>query len=154
MLKHLEMFKMSAIYSLCLSQTICVCDRQSMSVTNSLCLSQTVCVCHRQFFFFCHRQPMSVTDSVCLSQKNLCMSDKKYVCCRQYVSVTVSLCLSQTICVCHRQSFSGLNVTSRRLLHGSSAPIRQRLHIGMSRRMRWSNRRSIRRKSRKTTSNK
>ena len=48
MLKHLVMFKMSveklcasaqtkasAIYSLCLSQTICVCDRQSMYVTNT-----------------------------------------------------------------------------------------------------------------------
>ena len=33
--------------SLCLSQTVCVCHRQSMSVWYNLCLSQAVCVWHR-----------------------------------------------------------------------------------------------------------
>ena len=54
-----------------LSQTICVCDRESQSVTDSLCLSQTVCVCQKicvchgqviQFFVF-HTQFLS--DSLC-----------------------------------------------------------------------------------------
>ena len=39
---------MSVRVSLCLSQTVCVCHRQSVSVTHSLCLSQTIFVCHRQ----------------------------------------------------------------------------------------------------------
>ena len=78
-------------HSLCLSQTVCVCNIQSVSFTDSLCLSQTDYVCHSQF--------VSVTDCLRLSQA-VC------VCHTQSVSVTDSLCLSQTIFVCHRQSVS------------------------------------------------
>ena len=78
-------------HSLCLSQTVCVCNIQPVSFTDSLCLSQTDYVCHRQF--------VSVTDCLCPSQA-VC------VCHRQSVSVTDSLCLSQTIFVSHRQSVS------------------------------------------------
>ena len=98
MLTCLVVFNMSdGTSSLCLWQTVCVCDRQSVYVTDSLCLWKTVCVCHRMSVSFiyslflsqtvsvCHRQTMSVRDSLCLSQ---------------------TLCPSQTICVCHRQSVS------------------------------------------------
>ena len=70
------------IYSLFLLQTVCVCQRPTMSVTDSLCLSQTVCVRHRQ--------SVSVTDS--------------RVCHRQSMSVTDNHCPSQAVCVCHRHS--------------------------------------------------
>ena len=46
---------MSFTDSLCLSQTVSVCHRQSVSVKDSMCLSQTVC--------FCHIQSVSVSDS-------------------------------------------------------------------------------------------
>ena len=59
-----------------LSQTVCVCHRQSVSVTDNLRLSQAVCVCHRQ--------PVSVTD-------NLCQSQPIFVCHRQSVSDTDTL---------------------------------------------------------------
>ena len=48
-------------HSMCRSQTVCVCHRQSVSVTDSLSLSQTICLCHTQ--------SLSVTDRLCLSQK-------------------------------------------------------------------------------------
>ena len=50
--------------SLCLSYTVCVGHRESVSVTDILCLSHIVCVSNRQFV--CHRQSVSVTDSLCL----------------------------------------------------------------------------------------
>ena len=67
---------MSVTDRLCLSQTVCVCHRLSVSVTDSLCLSQTV--------FVCHRQSVSVRDSLCLSQTI-------FVCHRQSASVTDTL---------------------------------------------------------------
>ena len=51
---------MSVTDSLCLSQTVCIYHRLSLTVTDSLCMSQTVYVCHRQI--------LSVIDSLCLSQ--------------------------------------------------------------------------------------
>ena len=43
-----------------LSQTVCVCPRQSVFVPDSLCLSHTGCVCHRQSVYLRH--------SLCLSE--------------------------------------------------------------------------------------
>ena len=40
---------------LCLSQTVCVCHRQSVSVAGSVCLSQIVCVCNIQSVSFTDR---------------------------------------------------------------------------------------------------
>ena len=91
--------------SLFLWQTVCICDRPSVSVTDSLwqtvsdrqsvtdSLSQTVCVCNMQ--------SVSFTDSLCLSQID-------YVCHSQFVSFTycLRLCLSHTVCVRHRLSMS------------------------------------------------
>ena len=118
--------------NLFLWQTVCICDRLSVSVTDilwqtvcyrhSLCLSSTVCVCNIQsvsftvFYsllpFYSLLQSVSVTDRLCLSQP-VC------VCHRLSASITVSLCLSHTVCVhhrsiclsqtifvCHRQSMS------------------------------------------------
>ena len=82
---------MSVTDSLCLSWTVYVCHRQSVSVMDSLCLSQTICDRHGQ--------PLSVTDSLCLSWT-------AFVCHRQSVSVMDSLCLSQTVFFCHGQSMS------------------------------------------------
>ena len=67
--------------SLFLWQTVCICDRPSVSVTDSLW--QTVC----------DRQ--SVTDSL-----------RQTVHHRLSVSVIYSLFLLQTVCVCHRQTKS------------------------------------------------
>ena len=67
--------------SLCASQIICVCHRNTLSVTDCLCLSQTE--------NFCHRQSVSVTDILGLSHT-------VFVCHRESLSATGSLCLSQT----------------------------------------------------------
>ena len=69
--------------SLCLSKTLCVSHRYSVSLTYSLYLSQTVCVCQRQ--------SVSVTDSLFLSQI-VC------VCCHRK-SLSASLCLYQTLLI-------------------------------------------------------
>ena len=99
--------------SLFLWQTVCICDRLSVSVTDSLW--QTACdrqsVTDSLWQTVCDRQ--SVTDTVCVYHR-LCVSViyslflLQTVCVfhRQTMSVTVSLCLSQTDCVCHRQSVS------------------------------------------------
>ena len=52
---------LSATENLCLSENVCVCNRQYVFVTGSVCLSQTVCSCHIQSVF--------VKYSLCLSQK-------------------------------------------------------------------------------------
>ena len=85
----------SAIYSLCLSHTF-------VSVKDNMCLSQTVCVCYRQSLSvtdicFCHRQSMSVTDSCCLSHK-IFVSHIQLLSIRECMCVTDSICLSQTVC--------------------------------------------------------
>jgi hypothetical protein len=49
-------------HSLGLSQTVCVCNIQSVSFTDSLCL------CLSQTVYDCHRQSMSVTGSLCLKR--------------------------------------------------------------------------------------
>ena len=59
----------SAIDSVCVSQTVYVHHGHSLSVTDSLCLSEKVCVCHRQ--------SVSVTDSLCPSQAS-CVCIKHY----------------------------------------------------------------------------
>ena len=83
---------MSVTCSPCLTQTVCVCHRQSVSVTDCLYMAQRVGVRHRQ--------SVSVTDSLCLPQ-TVC------VCNRQSVSVTECLCLSRRVFAC--QSVSLLN---------------------------------------------
>ena len=71
-------------HSLCLSQTVCVNNIQSVSFTDSLCMSQRDYVCLR----------LSVSVAV-----SMCMSHTVCVCHRQSISVTDNLCLSQAVCV-------------------------------------------------------
>ena len=72
---------MSVTDKLYLSQTSCICHRQSLSVTDSFCLSDRVCgfyrqsvfvtdsLCLSQTFSFGHRQSVFVTDTLCMSKK-------------------------------------------------------------------------------------
>ena len=75
---------MSVTHSMCLWQSVCICNRLSMFLTDSFCLSQKIIVCQRTY--------VSVTDSRCLLQ-TVCVRP------RQSLFVTDILCFSQIVCV-------------------------------------------------------
>ena len=123
---------------LCLSQTVCVCQSQSVSVTDHMCLSQTVFLVTEslhpsQKVYVCHRQLLSVAENICLSEK-ICLSQTLSVCHRQSVFVTVPLYLSHIVFVCHKKFFVSQSVSlSNTLLdhswHGPYFLIRDFHHV-------------------------
>ena len=86
------------------SQTVCVCQ-QSISDKGNLCLSQTVSVYLRQSLSVSVTNRLSLSQPVCLSQ-TIFVCNRHHVFIADSVSVTDCLCLSQKVCICQRQSVS------------------------------------------------